>query len=157
MCCSPPGLLGQRSSQALTVARIVQSLCFALPDTYLSTRCRYDGPFNGGVELSGCAGGGKPFAKDPVVAEEQLAGDWRAEPGATCWVYAAEGRGMELQQGQAAPDRWGGVAQIPTACVSQGQGLDSDSCYTCHATATRSDSHNRTVNRMGCAPQSFGA
>ncbi|GIL74009.1 hypothetical protein Vretimale_5059 [Volvox reticuliferus] len=42
------------------------------------SRETYDGPFNGGVELSGCAGGGKPFAKEPVTSSEQLSGHWTA-------------------------------------------------------------------------------
>lgn len=91
------------------------------------------------MELSGCAGGGKPFAKDPVVAEEQLAGDWRAEPGATCWVYVAEGRSLELQHGPAAPDRWGGVTH--GVCCRRGF-YSSESCRTCHAAvARRNTSH----------------
>ncbi|KAG2430547.1 hypothetical protein HXX76_010067 [Chlamydomonas incerta] len=57
------------------------------------------GEFNGGVELSGCAGGGRPFAKDAATAPEVLAGAWRAEA-AESYTYAASADGqLELVSG----------------------------------------------------------
>ncbi|EFJ49817.1 hypothetical protein VOLCADRAFT_117141, partial [Volvox carteri f. nagariensis] len=65
------------------------------------SREAYDGPFNGGVELSGCAGGGKPFAKDPVTSPQRLNGSWS---GAAVFRYsrssdATEAGGLTFQRG----------------------------------------------------------
>lgn len=43
--------------------------------------CRYDGPYRGVVELSGCGGGLRPFAKTPALAPEAIQGTWAAVSG----------------------------------------------------------------------------
>ncbi|GIL54250.1 hypothetical protein Vafri_9826 [Volvox africanus] len=63
------------------------------------SRETYDGPFNGGVELSGCAGGGKPFAKEPVTLPEQLIGGWTATDVYRYRKSSDETGGLELQLG----------------------------------------------------------
>ncbi|KAG2483482.1 hypothetical protein HYH03_017664 [Edaphochlamys debaryana] len=68
------------------------------------TRETYDGAFNGGIELCGCAGGAMPFAKDPATTPDQLGGAWRP---VAAHVYARNGAGqLELQhQGAASVPR----------------------------------------------------
>ncbi len=58
------------------------------------------GEFNGGVELSGCAGGGRPFAKDAATAPGALAGGWRTEAAESYTYVASAGGQMELVSGQ---------------------------------------------------------
>lgn len=58
--------------------------------------CSWYGEFNGGVELSGCAGGGRPFAKDAAMEPEALAGAWQADAGQSYTYVASDGGQMEL-------------------------------------------------------------
>ncbi|GLC45560.1 hypothetical protein PLESTB_001206300 [Pleodorina starrii] len=80
------------------------------------SRETYDGPFNGGVELSGCAGGGKPFAKEPATSPQQLGpgSSWLAKE-VYRYAISAGTTGLELQPGAglAAP-----AASVATAADS---------------------------------------
>lgn len=54
--------------------------------------CRYEGPYNGGIELYGCGGGGAKFAETPATTPSQLEGTWRAASGTAFAFDGAAGR-----------------------------------------------------------------
>ncbi|GFR51305.1 hypothetical protein Agub_g13669 [Astrephomene gubernaculifera] len=74
------------------------------------SRETYDGPFNGGAELSGCAGGSAPFAQQVPTTQQQLAGEWRVRGEVLRYARKEASGLLDLEESEASetktdPDR----------------------------------------------------
>lgn len=61
------------------------------PHSPACSTCRYDSPYRGKVELSGCGGGMKGFATSEALPTDELAGAWRVAGGLRYRVDPATG------------------------------------------------------------------